>query len=107
MKTSLWHNDWHLVFKMYSRFSSQIFHESMPIDMPILLVTLQGIQVVSAIILIALVLLHSPKGDGFAGLGGAGQLFSSQKGAEAALTKTTAVIAGAFFLSSFVLGYYF
>jgi preprotein translocase subunit SecG len=75
--------------------------------MTIFLIVLQSVQVLSAIILIALVLLHSPKGDGFAGLGGAGQLFSSQKGAEAALTKTTAVIAGAFFLASFVLGYYF
>jgi preprotein translocase subunit SecG len=75
--------------------------------MSIFLVLLQGVQVLCALLLVILVLLHSPKGDGFAGLGGAGQLFSSQKGAEAALIKTTAVIAGVFFLASFILGYYF
>lgn len=39
------------------------------------------IQIVSALLLIILILLHSPKGDGIAGIGGASQLFSSQKSA--------------------------
>jgi len=38
------------------------------------------LQIISAIFSIILVLLHSPKGDGIAGIGGASQLFTSQKG---------------------------
>lgn len=37
------------------------------------------IQVLSAVLLIVLILLHSPKGDGIAAIGGASQMFSSQK----------------------------
>ena len=40
------------------------------------------IQVLSALLLIVLILIHSPKGDGIAGFGGASQMFASQKGAE-------------------------
>ena len=40
------------------------------------------IQIISAILLIVLVLIHSPKGDGIAGIGGSAHMFSSQKGAE-------------------------
>ena len=36
-------------------------------------------QIILGIFLTILVLLHSPKGDGMAMLGGAAQLFSSQK----------------------------
>ena len=45
------------------------------------------IQIISAILLIVLVLIHSPKGDGIAGIGGSAQLFTSQKGAEKNLNK--------------------
>lgn len=68
---------------------------------------LQIVQVLSCVLLIVLVLIHSPKGDGVGGIGGNAQLFSSQKGAEAALNKVTAYTAGIFFLVSFVLGSYF
>lgn len=67
---------------------------------------LQIAQVISCLVLIVLVLIHSPKGDGIGGIGGNAQLFSSQKGAEAALNKITAYTAGAFYVISFVLGYY-
>ncbi len=40
------------------------------------------LQIVSAFLLIVLVLMHSPKGDGIAAIGGASQMFSSQKSAE-------------------------
>ncbi len=40
------------------------------------------IQIASALLLIVLILLHSPKGEGIAGIGGASHLFSSQKSAE-------------------------
>ena len=37
------------------------------------------ILVVSALLLIVLILMHSPKGDGIAGIGNAAQMFASQK----------------------------
>lgn len=43
----------------------------------------------SAIGLIILVLLHSPKGDGLGGLGGQAQLFTSTKSAETTLNRIT------------------
>ena len=55
--------------------------------------------------MILLVLLHSPKGDGMASIGGAAQLFSSQKGVEAGLNKITTAFAFIFVYSSLILGY--
>lgn len=69
--------------------------------------TLQILQGGSALLIIVFVLLHSPKGDGLGAMGGAAQMFSSQKGAEAALNRTTAWIAGIFYVTSFILGHYF
>ena len=43
------------------------------------------LQIVSAILLVVLILLHSPKGDGIAGMGGTSQIFASQKSAEKGL----------------------
>lgn len=43
----------------------------------------------SAVGLIVLVLLHSPKGDGLGGIGGQAQLFTSTKSAETALNRIT------------------
>jgi len=62
-------------------------------------------QIVSAVLLIVLVLMHSPKGDGLAAMGAASQLFSSQKGAEKGLNKVTYVIAGIFVLATFLLSF--
>ncbi len=50
---------------------------------------LEIIWVVSAVGLIVLVLLHSPKGDGLGGIGGQAQLFTSTKSAETALNRIT------------------
>ncbi len=74
---------------------------------PFIRMLLQGCQIISAVLLIVLVLIHSPKGDGIGGMGGTAQIFSSQKGAEAALNKITAYTAGVFYVVSFVLGHYF
>lgn len=63
------------------------------------------IQVISAILLIILVLIHSPKGDGIAGIGGSAQLFTSQKGAEKNLNKITAVVTVVFAVCVFLLGF--
>ncbi|MEA5594867.1 preprotein translocase subunit SecG [Rivularia sp. UHCC 0363] len=50
---------------------------------------IQGIWSFSAIGLIILVLLHSPKGDGIGAIGGQAQLFSSTKSAENTLNRVT------------------
>jgi preprotein translocase subunit SecG len=50
---------------------------------------LEFIWTVSAIGLVVLVLLHSPKGDGLGGIGGQAQLFTSTKSAETTLNRMT------------------
>lgn len=47
------------------------------------------IWVVAAVGLTALVMLHSPKGDGLGALGGQAQLFTSTKSAETTLNRVT------------------
>jgi preprotein translocase subunit SecG len=49
----------------------------------------QAIWATSALGLVVLVLLHSPKGDGLGGLGGQAQLFTSTKSAETTLNRIT------------------
>lgn len=71
-----------------------------------LLLILQILQSLTGIVLIALILIHSPKGDGIGGIGGAAQLFSSQRGAEAGLNKLTSWVVGIFFLLSAITGFY-
>ena len=44
---------------------------------------------VTAFCLTAMVLLHSPKGDGIGGIGGQAQLFASTKSAESNLNRIT------------------
>lgn len=63
------------------------------------------LQIITALLLIVLILLHSPKGDGIAGIGGASQLFSSQKSAESGLNKLTGIISVIFVLCTFLLGF--
>lgn len=63
------------------------------------------IQIISGLLLVSLVLLHSPKGDGLAGIGGAANLFSSQKTAEKGLNKLTMYVAIVFIVCSFLTGF--
>jgi preprotein translocase subunit SecG len=49
----------------------------------------QIIWSVSAALLVVLVMLHSPKGDGIGGIGGQAQLFTSTKSAEKTLNRIT------------------
>ncbi len=65
----------------------------------------QVVQILAGLMTILLVLLHSPKGDGMAAIGGAAQLFSSQKGVEEGLNRVTAVFAGTFIVVSILLGF--
>ena len=64
-----------------------------------------AIQILSALFLIILILLHSPKGDGIAGIGGASHIFSSQKSAEKGLNKLTGIVAAIFVVCVFILGF--
>ena len=43
---------------------------------------LWAISTAAAVLLIILILLHSPKGDGIGGIGGASHVFASQKRVE-------------------------
>ena len=63
------------------------------------------ILVLSALLLIVLILMHSPKGDGIAGIGNAAQVFSSQKSAEKGLNKLTGIVAAVFIVFVFLLGF--
>jgi preprotein translocase subunit SecG len=63
----------------------------------------QIIWVVSCTLLIILVLLHSPKGDGLGGIGGQAQLFSSTKSAEATLNRITWILSLTFISLTVVL----
>lgn len=49
--------------------------------------------------------MHSPKGDGIAGIGNATQMFTSQKSAEKGLNKLTAIVAAVFVVCVFILGF--
>ena len=64
-----------------------------------------AVQILSALLLILLVLLHSPKGDGILGIGGASQIFASQRNAETGLNKLTVIVAAVFFVSTFLIGF--
>ena len=64
-----------------------------------------GLLTISALLLIVLILMHSPKGDGIAGIGNAAQVFSSQKSAEKGLNKLTFIVAGVFTVCVFLLGF--
>ena len=70
-----------------------------------MLVFLWAVMVLSALLLIVLVLMHSPKGDGMASIGAASQLFASQKSTEKGLNKVTYFFVGIFVISSFMLGF--
>lgn len=57
-----------------------------------IITVLRIVWTLSALGLIVLVLLHSPKGDGLAGLGGQAQLFTSTKSAETTLNRVTWIL---------------
>jgi preprotein translocase subunit SecG len=63
----------------------------------------QIIWAISALGVIILVLLHSPKGDGIGGIGGQAQLFTSTKSAETALNRVTWILSVIFIGLTIVL----
>jgi preprotein translocase subunit SecG len=57
----------------------------------------------SGVLLVVLVLLHSPKGDGLGGIGGQAQLFTSTKSAEKTLNRITWALSITFMALTIVL----
>ncbi len=66
---------------------------------------LWAISTAAAVLLIILVLLHSPKGDGIGGIGGASHVFASQKSAEKGLNKLTFIVCLIFIACTFIIGF--
>lgn len=64
-----------------------------------------GLQILSGMALIVLILLHSPKGEGLGGIGGSANLFTGPSQAEAGLDKVTWIIATTFIFSSALVGW--
>lgn len=63
------------------------------------------IETVTAVLLIVLILLHSTKGDGIGGIGGASHVFASQKSAEKGLNKLTGIVCAIFIICTFLIGF--
>lgn len=63
----------------------------------------QILWLVSASLLIVVVLLHSPKGDGIGAIGGQAQLFTSTKSAEKTLNQITWTLSTVFIGLTIVL----
>ena len=59
------------------------------------------------IVLIGLILLHSPKAEGMGGIGGTASVFTGKRGAEAGLDKLTWIATGFFILICVLLGFGF
>ncbi|MGL5036103.1 MAG: preprotein translocase subunit SecG [Microcystaceae cyanobacterium] len=68
-----------------------------------LVALIRVVWMVSAALLVILVLLHSPKGDGLGGIGGQSQLFTSAKSAEKTLNQVTWTLSSIFISLTIVL----
>jgi preprotein translocase subunit SecG len=65
------------------------------------------VQALLGIMMVVLILLHAPKGEGMGGIGGTATLFSGKRGAEAGIDKTTWTIVGLFVAICVILGFGF
>lgn len=66
---------------------------------------LLGAEVVLGLMLVILILLHQPKGEGMGGIGGQAVLFQGKSGAEAGLDRVTATVALLFMVVCALLGF--
>ena len=64
-----------------------------------------AVETAAAVLLVILILLHSPKGDGIGGIGGASHVFASQKSAEKGLNKLTGIVCAIFIVTTFLIGF--
>jgi preprotein translocase subunit SecG len=70
-------------------------------------IALLVLEALLGVLMIVLVLVHAPKGDGMAGIGNAATLFTGKRGAEAGLDKLTWTVFGLFMAVCTVLGFGF
>jgi preprotein translocase subunit SecG len=89
---------------LLARLDSVAFYVSIMSAWYIALLVLQALL---GLVMIVLVLLHAPKGEGMGGIGGSASLFSAKRGAEAGLDRLTWSIAGVFVFICVLLGFGF
>ena len=66
------------------------------------------IELLSGIVLISAILLHSPKGEGIGSIGGPAQMFQNhQKDMEKGLDTFTYIVAGIFLVAATILGLFY
>jgi len=70
-------------------------------------VTLLVLEAILGVLMIVLVLVHAPKGDGMAGIGTSATLFTGKRGAEAGLDRLTWIVFFLFMAVCTVLGFGF
>lgn len=66
---------------------------------------LQIVQLLSSLILIGAVMMHSAKGEGLGAIGATAKVFGSQKGVEAGLNRFTTYTAVTWVASGLILAY--
>jgi preprotein translocase subunit SecG len=70
-------------------------------------IALLVLQALLGLVMVVLILLHAPKGEGMGGIGSGATLFSGKRGAEAGLDRLTWGVAGSFVLICLILGFGF
>lgn len=65
------------------------------------------IELISAVMVIIFVLLHSAKGEGLGGIGGQARIYKGQKGLEDGLNKITTIAAIIFLLTAGIFGVFY
>ena len=73
--------------------------------MSIWYVLLLILEAILGLVMVLLILLHAPKGEGLGGIGGGATLFTGKRGAEAGLDKLTWIAAISFMFVCFLLGF--
>jgi preprotein translocase subunit SecG len=63
------------------------------------------LEALLGLFMVGLILLHSPKGEGMGGIGGAAQMFSTKRDAESGLDRTTWTVFALFMLVCTLLGF--
>lgn len=82
---------------LWQRWSLQYMH--------VIYIVCLALEVILGLALVALVLIHPPKGEGMGGIGGAASLFSGVRSAETGLDRVTYVVTVLFMLVCVLLGY--
>ena len=68
-------------------------------------VSLLILETILGLFMVALILIHAPKGDGMGGIGTGATVFSGKRGAEAGLDRLTWIVSLLFMLVCMLLGF--